>query len=90
MTPGLATARIEPGGNPGSLCRCPYWTPYQAPEGILDTIPMKHNVNPYLMLLGRDRARVLVGALEPLEPASSATMSPTWNLTIPTWFRPSS
>ncbi|MCY1342877.1 putative formaldehyde dehydrogenase AdhA [compost metagenome] len=35
---------------------------------ILDTIPSKHNVNPYLMLLGRNGKLVLVGALEPLEP----------------------
>ncbi|UVE16001.1 NAD(P)-dependent alcohol dehydrogenase [Pseudomonas sp. LS44] len=35
---------------------------------VLDTIPRKHNVNPYLMLLGRHGKLVLVGALEPLEP----------------------
>ncbi|KUE84818.1 hydroxyacid dehydrogenase [Cupriavidus necator] len=35
---------------------------------ILDTIPTKHNVNPYLMLLGRNGVLVLVGAIEPLEP----------------------
>ncbi|MDD2058539.1 NAD(P)-dependent alcohol dehydrogenase [Pseudomonas sp. GD03860] len=35
---------------------------------ILDTIPTRHNVNPYLMLLGREGVMVLVGAIEPLEP----------------------
>jgi uncharacterized zinc-type alcohol dehydrogenase-like protein len=35
---------------------------------ILDTIPKKHNVNPYLMLLGREGALVVVGAIELLEP----------------------
>jgi uncharacterized zinc-type alcohol dehydrogenase-like protein len=35
---------------------------------ILDTIPTRHNVNPYLMLLGRNGVLVLVGAIEPLEP----------------------
>ena len=37
-------------------------------EFIIDTIPSRHNVNPYLMLLGRDGVLVLVGAIEPLEP----------------------
>lgn len=34
---------------------------------ILNTIPVKHNVNPYLMLLGRKGVMVIVGAVEPLE-----------------------
>ncbi|WP_449431936.1 NAD(P)-dependent alcohol dehydrogenase [Pseudomonas putida] len=37
-------------------------------EFIIDTIPSRHNVNPYLMLLGREGVMVLVGAIEPLEP----------------------
>ncbi|VVO38922.1 NAD(P)-dependent alcohol dehydrogenase [Pseudomonas fluorescens] len=37
-------------------------------EFIIDTIPSSHNVNPYLMLLGREGVMVLVGAIEPLEP----------------------
>ena len=37
-------------------------------EFIIDTIPSRHNVNPYLMLLGREGVLVLVGAIEPLEP----------------------
>ncbi|AQV96906.1 NAD(P)-dependent alcohol dehydrogenase [Cupriavidus necator] len=41
---------------------------------ILDTIPTRHNVNPYLMLLGRDGVLVLVGALEPLEPIHGALL----------------
>jgi len=32
---------------------------------ILDTIPKKHNVNPYLMLLGREGALVVVGGDRP-------------------------
>jgi uncharacterized zinc-type alcohol dehydrogenase-like protein len=35
---------------------------------ILDTIPTRHNLNPYLMLLGRNGVLVLLGAVEPLEP----------------------
>ncbi|MDA8483429.1 NAD(P)-dependent alcohol dehydrogenase [Pseudomonas resinovorans] len=42
---------------------------------ILDTIPRKHNVNPYLMLLGRHGKLVLVGALEPLEPIHGALLA---------------
>lgn len=34
-------------------------------EFIIDTIPSRHNVNPYLMLLGRNGVLVLVGAIEP-------------------------
>lgn len=41
---------------------------------ILDTIPTKHNVNPYLMLLGRNGVVALVGALEPLEPIHGALL----------------
>jgi len=35
---------------------------------IVDTIPSRHDLNPYLMLLGRRGALALVGAIEPLEP----------------------
>ncbi|MCY1290864.1 putative formaldehyde dehydrogenase AdhA [compost metagenome] len=42
---------------------------------ILDTIPRKHNVNPYLMLLGRQGKLVLVGAMEPLEPIHGALLA---------------
>jgi alcohol dehydrogenase (NADP+) len=35
---------------------------------ILSTIPSKHDINPYILLLKRDATIVLVGALEPLEP----------------------
>jgi uncharacterized zinc-type alcohol dehydrogenase-like protein len=41
---------------------------------ILDTIPSKHNVNPYLMLLARNGVLVLVGALEPLEAVHGALL----------------
>ncbi|SAK83921.1 alcohol dehydrogenase [Caballeronia glebae] len=41
---------------------------------ILDTIPTRHDVNPYLMLLGRDGVLVLVGALESLEPIHGALL----------------
>ncbi|MET0379319.1 MAG: NAD(P)-dependent alcohol dehydrogenase [Spongiibacteraceae bacterium] len=33
---------------------------------VLNTIPVAHNVNPYLMLLGRKGVMVIVGAIEPL------------------------
>lgn len=36
---------------------------------LLNTIPVGHDVNPYLALLKRDRSMVLVGALTALEPA---------------------
>nr|WP_294973280.1 NAD(P)-dependent alcohol dehydrogenase [uncultured Pseudomonas sp.] len=42
---------------------------------ILDTIPRQHNLNPYLMLLGRHGKLVLVGALEPLEPIHGALLA---------------
>jgi len=35
---------------------------------ILNTVPVKHDVNPYLNLLKRDGTMVMVGAIEPLEP----------------------
>ncbi|HBP0514150.1 NAD(P)-dependent alcohol dehydrogenase [Pseudomonas aeruginosa] len=36
---------------------------------ILDTVPHQHDLNPYLATLKRDGTLVLVGLLEPLEPA---------------------
>ena len=36
---------------------------------LLNTIPVGHDVNPYVRLLKRDRTMCLVGALEPLTPA---------------------
>jgi alcohol dehydrogenase (NADP+) len=41
---------------------------------ILDTIPMRHHVNPYLMLLGRDGKLVVVGAIDLLEPVHGALL----------------
>ncbi|MBO9695253.1 MAG: NAD(P)-dependent alcohol dehydrogenase [Sphingopyxis sp.] len=35
---------------------------------IVDTIPSRHDLNPYLMMLARNGALALVGAIEPLEP----------------------
>lgn len=35
---------------------------------LLNTIPVKHDLNPYLGLLKRDKTVCLVGAIEPLEP----------------------
>lgn len=35
---------------------------------VLDTIPVGHDLNPYLALLKRDRTLALVGVLTPLEP----------------------
>ncbi|MEP4484171.1 MAG: NAD(P)-dependent alcohol dehydrogenase [Halioglobus sp.] len=34
---------------------------------LLNTVPVKHNLNPYLGLLARNGTMVLVGAIEPLE-----------------------
>ncbi|WP_435608885.1 NAD(P)-dependent alcohol dehydrogenase [Pseudomonas knackmussii] len=41
---------------------------------ILDTVPTRHDVNPYLMLLARGGTLVLIGALEPLEPIHGALL----------------
>jgi uncharacterized zinc-type alcohol dehydrogenase-like protein len=35
---------------------------------LLNTVPVGHDINPYLELLKRDSTMVLVGAIEPLEP----------------------
>lgn len=35
---------------------------------ILNTVPVKHDINPYLTLLKRDSTMCMVGAIEPLEP----------------------
>jgi uncharacterized zinc-type alcohol dehydrogenase-like protein len=35
---------------------------------LLNTVPVKHNLNPYITLLKRDATMCLVGAIEPLEP----------------------
>lgn len=42
---------------------------------ILSTIPTKHDLNPYVQLLKRDAALVLVGALEPLEPIDNSQVA---------------
>lgn len=39
---------------------------------LLNTIPVGHDVNPYLNLLKTDGTMVLVGAIEPLEPMNGA------------------
>ena len=41
---------------------------------IYDTIPRRHDVNPYLNLLGRNGVMVLVGAIEPLEPVHAGML----------------
>jgi uncharacterized zinc-type alcohol dehydrogenase-like protein len=38
---------------------------------ILSTVPEKHDVNPFVELLKRDRTLVVVGALEPLAPVNN-------------------
>lgn len=35
---------------------------------ILNTVPVKHDLNPYITLLKRDATMCMVGAIEPLEP----------------------
>ncbi|WP_269522531.1 NAD(P)-dependent alcohol dehydrogenase [Coraliomargarita parva] len=39
---------------------------------LLNTIPVGHNMDPYVALLKRDATMVLVGAVEPLEPLNGA------------------
>ena len=34
---------------------------------LLNTVPVKHDLNPYIQLLKRDATMVIVGAIEPLE-----------------------
>jgi len=41
---------------------------------LLNTIPVKHDMNPYLSLLKRDKTMVLVGAIELLEPMHGAQL----------------
>ena len=41
---------------------------------LLNTVPVKHNINPYLQLLKRDSTMVMVGAIEPLEPMNGANL----------------
>ncbi len=41
---------------------------------LLNTIPVKHDMNPYLGLLKRDKTMVLVGAIELLEPLHGASV----------------
>ena len=42
---------------------------------ILSTIPEKHDVNPFVDLLKRDRTLVVVGALEPLKPVDNSQVA---------------
>lgn len=41
---------------------------------ILNTVPVRHDVNPYLSLLKRDATMVMVGAIEPLEPVHGGAL----------------
>lgn len=41
---------------------------------IIDTIPTRHNVNPYLMLLGYRGTLAIIGSLDPLEPIVGALL----------------
>lgn len=43
---------------------------------ILSTIPEKHDVNPFLDLLKRDRTLCIVGALEPMAPVNNMNVAP--------------
>jgi alcohol dehydrogenase (NADP+) len=42
---------------------------------ILSTVPEKHDVNPFVQLLKRDRTMVVVGALEPLAPINNQELA---------------
>ncbi|QHI35104.1 Aldehyde reductase YahK [Kordia antarctica] len=41
---------------------------------LLNTVPVKHDINPYLKLLKRDSTMVMVGAIEPLEPMHGGSL----------------
>ena len=42
---------------------------------ILSTIPEKHDVNPFVLLLERDKTMCVVGALEPLAPVNNTEVA---------------
>jgi uncharacterized zinc-type alcohol dehydrogenase-like protein len=42
---------------------------------ILSTIPEKHDINPFVELLKRDRTLCVVGALEPMEPLNNMLLA---------------
>jgi uncharacterized zinc-type alcohol dehydrogenase-like protein len=42
---------------------------------ILSTVPEKHDLNPFVLLLKRDKAVVAVGALEPMEPLNNMQLA---------------
>ncbi|MDX7951319.1 NAD(P)-dependent alcohol dehydrogenase [Lichenihabitans sp. Uapishka_5] len=42
---------------------------------VLNTIPVSHDVGPYMALVRLDGAQVLVGALDPLEPLSGSALA---------------
>lgn len=42
---------------------------------ILNTVPVSHDINPYVNLLKRDATLTLVGALEPLEPVDNSQVA---------------
>ena len=41
---------------------------------LLNTVPVKHDINPYLQILKRDSTMVMVGAIEPLEPMNGGNL----------------
>jgi uncharacterized zinc-type alcohol dehydrogenase-like protein len=41
---------------------------------LLNTIPVKHDLNPYVMLLKRDATMTIVGAIEPVEPVNGGPL----------------
>ncbi|MDO1500583.1 NAD(P)-dependent alcohol dehydrogenase [Winogradskyella maritima] len=41
---------------------------------LLNTVPVKHDINPYLQLLKRDATMCMVGAIEPLEPMNGGNI----------------
>jgi len=41
---------------------------------LLNTVPVKHDINPYIQLLKRDSTMVMVGAIEPLEPMNGGNI----------------
>lgn len=41
---------------------------------LLNTIPVRHDVNPYVGLLKRDATMVIVGAIEPVEPVNGGPL----------------
>ncbi len=49
---------------------------------IIDTIPVSHDINPYVDLLRRDGTMVILGVFEPLEPGLDNSLVASWRRSV--------